>query len=61
MPVREVCAHAMSLRVDNPDFLGAMSEVKLQFEIELGGGVGFGRDLDGKGGSTFEVASWTHP
>ena len=56
MTVGEVRAHATGLRVDHPDFLGAMSELKLQFQIELGGGVGFGRHFDGKGGSALKVA-----
>jgi len=43
------------LRVDSPDFLGAMSEIELHFEIQQRGGVGVGHDFDGEGRGPFEV------
>jgi len=43
------------LRVDSPDFLGAMSEIELHFEIQQRGGVGVGHDFDGERGGAFKV------
>jgi hypothetical protein len=50
MAIGKVRANAASLREHNPDFLGAVREVQLHLEIELGGTVGFGSDFDGEGG-----------
>ena len=56
MPIGKVRPDAMRLRVNDPDFLGTMSEVQLHREIELGGGVRLGRNFDRQCGCAFEIA-----
>ena len=56
MPVGEMGADPARLRIDDPHFLGAVGEVKLHFEIQLGGGIGFGRDFDGQGWRALQVS-----
>jgi len=53
--VGEVRADAAGFRIYDPNLLGAVGEVQLDFQVKLGGGVGIRRDFDGKGGRVFIV------
>jgi len=55
MPVGEMHPDAARLRLDSPDFLGAVSEVQFHLEVEVRGGVGVGHDFDGERGGAFKV------
>jgi len=57
MAVGKVRPDAMRLRVNDPDFFGAVSEIEFHLEIELRCGVGFGSDLNGKRGRAFEISA----
>ena len=55
MAIWEMGADAAGLGKDDPDFLGPVGKVELNFQIQLRGGVRFGGNFDCQRGRTFKI------